>query len=678
MVSAWRRTAGAVVVALVCGVWGVDAAPSTGRVVSRLPLDDFESPATRYDVLDRTLPPKARGRVFWDRQGCRRLHANGACMRLDYAFDSPEPAEVSFRIDLADLDASTYDHLELWIRGDATIGFSPTLKVGFRRPKPGPRKLVEDGTAVVTGIHSEWQRIVVPLNRMAGIRDWTHLSAVFLALESRRAGTEKRGAYFIDDVTLLKTGERGPTVSDEVVPPRKTAWVKSVGAAAARRIVRERLVGWPAKLLADRASLPADDREFLERIARDTWTGIDALTDRENGLPVDHVIVAKSSASAPDVGVGDYTNITNVGLHLIGVAAAHDLGLVSAPEAVKRLARVLDTLERLETHEGFFFNYYDTVTLERTSHFISFVDSSWLTAGLMVVRMAFPELHERCSRMIDRQSYRFFYDEVSRQMSHGYYVNVPTRSEYHYGALYTEARLGSLIAIGRGDAPEDHWFSLVRTYPTEADWQSQPPKRWRAATIRGRVVDHADYEWKDFRFVPSWGGSMFEALMPALVIDERRHAPRSLGRNGEIHAEVQRRYATEELGYPVWGLSPSVTPSGDAYGEYGVRVLGTLGYDPGAVAPYAAALALLTMPDDATANLRRLAERYDVYGEYGFYDSVDPRSGKVAYEYLALDQAMILIAAANALHDSAVQKRFAADPIAARALPMLADEDFFD
>jgi hypothetical protein len=128
----------------------------------------------------------------------------------------------------------------------------------------------------------------------------------------------------------------------------------------------------------------------------------------------------------------------------------------------------------------------------------------------------------------------------------------------------------------------------------------------------------------------------------------------------------------------VWGLSPSADPSGRGYGEYGVKVLGSLGYGPGAVAPYAGALALVVMPDEAAANLRHLAERYDVYGEYGFYDSVDPHSGRVAQQYLALDQSMILISAANSLKDQCIQKRFAADPIAQRVLPMLGDEDFFE
>ena len=673
------------VVGVVCGLtigWVAsgDGRVAAPKVLKRLVLDDFEAPAgvRSYGTLDETLPPSSRGHIEWQPERCRRSAADGHCMHIRYAFDPEHAQHVSFRIDLGDLDASRYDHLELWIRGDAD-GHSPALKVGFRRPKPDLPRLMQDGTAVVTDIGDRWRRVVVPLNHMPGISDWKHLRSFFISLESRRAGTALRGGYMLDDVALLTLGGPGPTVADEVVPRRKRAWEAAAGGAvAANRLARERLEGWPQRLLADKSTLPTSDRQFLERLARDTWQGVTALTDRENALPVDHVVLSKSPAAA-DSRVGDYTNITNVGLHLIAVVAAQELGLVSADGAKSRLARVLDTLERLETHQGFFFNYYDTITLERTSNFISFVDSSWLTAGLMVVRSSFPELRSRCTRLIDRGSYRFFYDDVAQQMSHGYYVNVPTRSEYHYGVLYTEPRLGSLIAIGKGDVPEDHWFALVRTYPPQAQWQTQPPLDWKTRTVRGHAIDSGTYEWGGLRYVPSWGGSMFEALMPALVLDEPRYAPKSLGRNDQTHAEVQRRYATDVLGYPVWGLSPCVNPSGKGYGEYGVKVLGSLGYGSGAVAPYAAALPLGVLSDAGTAaNLRELASRYDVYGEYGFYDSVDPASGQVAYQYLALDQSMILISLANRLKDHAIQRRFAADPIAADVLPMIGEEDFFD
>jgi hypothetical protein len=461
---------------------------------------------------------------------------------------------------------------------------------------------------------------------------------------------------------------------DPVIPVRKRAWEEARGGEeAAKPHIRARLAGWPERLLIDGATLPRDDRAFLERVARDTWRGLAALTDREHGLPVDHVRLAD-----PDTHVGDYTNVTNVGLHLVAAVAAHELGLVPRPEAVAHVGRMLDTLDGLERHRGFLFNYYDTTSLERTSNFLSFLDSAWLTAGLMVVRATFPELHARCSDWIDRTDYGFFYDAARRQMHHGYFVHRRAFSRYHYGVLYTEARLAALIAIGKGDVSPDVWLDMVRTYSAECAAQSRPPRGWRRTRVGGRELWTGYYEWRGARYVPSWGGSMFEALMPALVVDERRHAPQSLGANNRVHAVVQRRYALEELGYPVWGLSPSATPHRPGYEEYGVRVLGALGYPAGAVTPHAAALALLATPDAALANLRRIAERYDAYGDFGFYDALDPLSGEVARTYLTLDQAMVLIAAANHLTGGAIQKRFASDPIARRALPVIGAERFFD
>jgi len=141
---------------------------------------------------------------------------------------------------------------------------------------------------------------------------------------------------------------------------------------------------------------------------------------------------------------------------------------------------------------------------------------------------------------------------------------------------------------------------------------------------------------------------------------------------------VQRRYALETLGYPVWGMSPSSAPPGDRYREFGVRPLGSRGYEPGVVTPHAAALALAAIPADAVVDLRRLAERYDLYGDFGLYDGVDPKDGRVARSYLSLDQAMTLVALANYLRPHAIQTLFASDPIVQRGVAMLGDEDFFD
>ena len=463
-----------------------------------------------------------------------------------------------------------------------------------------------------------------------------------------------------------------------VVAPKKVAWQNALGGAeAAQPSIQARLVGWPTSVLVDRATLPSEDAPFLARLARDTWRGLDQLTDREHALPIDNVRIGDSVAIA-DCHVADYSNITNVGLHLVAVVAARELGFLDADAARQRLEASLKTLAQLEKYEGYFYNYYDTTSLERTSNFISFVDSAWLTAGLMVARSAFPDLHEPCSALIDRMNFDFLYDSDKGQMSHGYYTNRAVRSPYHYGVLYTEARLGALIAIGKGDVPRDSWFGMVRTFPASCKGQTLAPRDSRLEKIDGCEVWTGLYEWEGSRYVPSWGGSMFEALMPVLVLDEKALAPRSLGRNDEVHSQVQQRYATATLGYPVWGLSPSTTPDGTDYGEYGARVLGSAGYQAGVVTPHAAALALATMPREAAANLRKLASLYDIYGDYGFYDAVDPTTGRVARKYLALDQSMLFIALANHLTGGAVQRYFTADPITQNALPVLRQESFFD
>jgi len=474
----------------------------------------------------------------------------------------------------------------------------------------------------------------------------------------------------------VEGGHAEPAAADTVVAVQKRAWENALGGSeAAQPYIRARLVGWPAQLVVDPARLPAGDDEFLRRLAADTWRGLEAFTDREHGLPVDHVQLGTTPAQAH---VGDYTNVTSVGVRLIAIVAARDLGLVTPAGATDRLRTLLDTLDRLETHAGFFFNYYDTSSLERTSNLLSFVDSSWLTAGLMVVRTAVPALRDRCTRLIERADYRLFYDPAVGRMTHGYWVQRGAPSRYHYGVLYAESRLGSVIAIGMGDVPEEHWFRTVRTFPPSCAWQTGTPVGRRPKRVRGHEFVGGWYEWRGTRYVPSWGGSMFEALMPTLVLDEVRWAPRSLGANDRAHALVQRRYATEELGYPVWGMSPSRIPGAAGYGEFGVRLLGSLGYRAGAVTPHAAALALAVAPEAAIADLRALATRYQAYGEYGLYDAVDPRSGAVARTYLALDQAMILVAAANHLQPGCIQRYFASDPIAQRALPVIGAEDFFD
>ena len=170
---------------------------------------------------------------------------------------------------------------------------------------------------------------------------------------------------------------------------------------------------------------------------------------------------------------------------------------------------------------------------------------------------------------------------------------------------------------------------------------------------------------------------MFEALMPTLIMDEKKLAPKALGANDEAHAKIQAKYAIEKLSYPVFGMSPSCVPDG-GYSEYGAKPLGMKGYKAGVVTPHATFLALEFVPEECIKNIRVMLEKYNAYGEYGFYDAIDVKTGKVATEYLCLDQAMSLIALDNYLNKGAIRKRFHSDPIAKNAEELLKVENFFD
>jgi len=310
---------------------------------------------------------------------------------------------------------------------------------------------------------------------------------------------------------------------------------------------------------------------------------------------------------------------------------------------------------------------------------VSFVDSGWLAAGLYVAKGAFPgELGTACDAFLRRGNFGFFYDPVDQQMFHGYYDHLEVYSDYHYGVFYAEPRAVSAIAIGRGEVPLEHWFRMVRTFPDNFTWQGQfPLNRFKKQTL-GFEYEGGNYEWKDLEYVPSWGGSAFEALMPAMILDEKELAPEGLGENDAVHVQGQIRYAKEELGYPVWGMSPSSVPEG-GYSEYGAKPFGCKGYKAGVVTPHASFLSLEFAPKEVVANLRKLLELYDIYGEYGFYDAVTVETGLVAYKYLCLDQGMSLIALCNYLKDGSIRKSFRANAdLASKIDPLIREEKFFD
>ena len=210
------------------------------------------------------------------------------------------------------------------------------------------------------------------------------------------------------------------------------------------------------------------------------------------------------------------------------------------------------------------------------------------------------------------------------------------------------------------------------------------------------------------RVTPSWGGSMFEALMPSLFLPEEEWGPGSWGANHPLTVAAQIHHGMEEAGYGYWGFSPSASPDG-GYSVYGVDGIGSdpngypssypptlidhgwpgcpdrpalsdpppSAYSNGVVTPHAAFLALQYSRGEALANLGRLERDFPgLYGELGFQDAVDVDTGTTSGSYLSLDQGMAMAAAVNALTGGALREAFATPDMARALRPVIGVEEF--
>ncbi|RME67965.1 MAG: cellobiose phosphorylase, partial [Alphaproteobacteria bacterium] len=264
-------------------------------------------------------------------------------------------------------------------------------------------------------------------------------------------------------------------------------------------------------------------------------------------------------------------------------------------------------------------------------------------AAQAALRQRFLDNAARAEVMAYAMDFKLLYDSETRLFYIGYNVSADRIDPHHYDLLATEARLASYFAIAKRDVPSAHWFHLGR--PTS-----------RAAGAMTLL---------------SWNGSMFEYLMPTLLL---RSGPDKLLDQSERGAvEIQRRHAANAA--MPWGVSESAFAARDADEHYQYRAFGVpgLGMRRGlardaVVAPYATALALAVCPAAAVGNLRRL-KAMGLTGLYGFFDAADFTPERVpageafipVRTYMAHHQGMILAAIGNALEGDAMVRRFAAD-----------------
>jgi cyclic beta-1,2-glucan synthetase len=239
--------------------------------------------------------------------------------------------------------------------------------------------------------------------------------------------------------------------------------------------------------------------------------------------------------------------------------------------------------------------------------------------------------------------YEFLYDRGRHLLAIGYNVDERRLDPGYYDLLASEARLGSFVAIAQGQLPQETWFALGRLL-TEVDGD---------ATLL------------------SWSGSMFEYLMPQLVMPSY---PDTLLDQTAHHAVQAQIFYGKQRDVP-WGVSESGYNTVDTRMNYQYRAFGVpgLGLKRGlsqdlVIAPYATAMALMVAPEAACQNLQRLTE-LGFTGQYGLFEAIDYTASRVPHgqthalirSFMAHHQGMAFLSLDYLLRDQPMQKRFVAD-----------------
>ncbi len=535
------------------------------------------------------------------------------------------------------------------------------------------------------------------------------------------------------------------------------------------------------KLEDELDSSPAD-RKTLRLVGRRTWRFFETfVTLTDNMLPPDNF------QEDPKPLVAHRTSPTNIGLYLLSVASAHELGWLGLSDAVGKIETAFATIKRMEKYRGHLYNWYDTKNLQPLEpKYVSTVDSgnlaghlialsnccsswmvqpgdvnarldgiedildilsedlaaisndrhilrpirkhlesqvsalrrainkgretpeyfsvrliefavqaaaidvtatsiatnldtnagrqllSWATALRETVETHFRDastsleasnaLKKRLISVVDDMrelalgmEFGFLLEPKRLLLSIGYRVAEAMRDESCYDMLASEARLASFFAIAKGDLRTRHWFRLGRT----------------VTAVNGGSA------------LVSWSGSMFEYLMPSLVM--RAPSGGLLDQTTRLVVLRQIAYANS-LGIP-WGISESAFSARDIeftyqYSNFGVPGLGLKRglADNTVIAPYATGLAAMVAPRSAAKNFERLA-REGGRGDYGFYEALDftpirMRKGEnvaIVRAHFAHHQGMTIVSILNAVKNGEMRDKFHAEPMI-RAAELLLQE----
>lgn len=420
-------------------------------------------------------------------------------------------------------------------------------------------------------------------------------------------------------------------------------------------------VAWWGSKPAVRApylSLSAADRAYLMKLAAQTWRFFERCVG-----PEDHHLPPDNLQMEPEPTIAHRTSPTNIGLYLMAAACAREFNWISTTELIARLGATLGTVEALPKHQGHLLNWYETRSLQvLPPAYVSTVDSGNLAGHLLAVAQCVRqlaahqetspgesaellELGARCEKLCMAMDFGGLYSPKRHLFHIGLRVHEQALDASYYDLIASEARLTSFLAIAKGDVPRRHWLALGRAFLT-------------VGVTPG---------------LKSWSGSMFEYLMPSLVMSEPDE--------GLLHvsglAAVKEQQAWGQAQGLPWGVSESAYFGQDhtlayQYSPFGVPRLALRRTPPAdrVVAPYASIMASQFTPQEAVANLRQL-EQWGARGEYGFADALDftvarqpgAQAMSLVNTYMAHHQGMSLVALCNVLCNEAPRRWFASTPL---------------
>lgn len=395
------------------------------------------------------------------------------------------------------------------------------------------------------------------------------------------------------------------------------------------------------------------DVELLKDIAFETWNYYDEFVNSENNfLPPDNF------QEYPYNGAVNRTSPTNIGFYLLSVLSSNDLGFISTIDMIEYLNLTIEAIEKMDKWNGHLYNWYNTHTLEPLKPmFVSTVDSGNFVSYLIVIKEAIKEhltdstlvrekmenLINRIEDLINQTRFSKLYDEDKNLFFIGFDIDNDKPADNHYDLLASEARVTSYLTVSRREVPLAHWYKLGRALIMN----------------KGHIT------------VASWSGTMFEYLMPSIVLKDYENT--LLDETYKTVVKMQEDYGNAR-NIP-WGISESGFFAFDYRLNYQYKAFGlpSLGFKRGlrdelVVSPYSTFLALKFDYRAVLENIRHL-EKEGLKGKYGFYEAVDYTKLRlpdnedkgIVKSYMSHHQGMILTSINNFINNDILVERFHRD-----------------